>query len=460
MNPLPEVRKAGPDGAADGPASRPRQLEAAVETGGAPPAAAVPAGRSRGPLSLRAGASRARAAQRSEWWARLRYPLAVYAATRVLYLVIALVDTVARHDTAGRHWTLAQELANWDGKWYLLLSVFGYPQHLSQTQSTLGFFPLYPGLMWLLTHIFGTSYELSGLLVALLTGLAATVLIGRLAATWWDEAAARRAILFFCVFPGSIVFSMVYTEGLLIMLVAGCLLALGRRRWILAGLLAGLSTAVGPVAVAIIPACALAALLELRRAGWSWRELRPAGGSPNPRGRALRRLRPLAAPLLAPLGLIGLGAFMWAWTGTPTAIYQTQRDDWHETSTPWAVPRLVESLVQQIQGTDPIRHGVINLNDIAGLLGAAFLAWALVLMWRHRARIPAAAVVWTVVIGLLSVTSNATPPNARMLISAFPSLLVIAAELRGRAYRWLIGITLVLCVAMSAVTFVTYGLRP
>jgi hypothetical protein len=436
VNPLPEVRDPRPSRAEDGQVSAPRQPEPVVV--GRP----------------------ARSGSPATWWRRLRYPLGVYAATRVLYLIIALVDTVARHDTAGRHWTLAQELANWDGRWYLLLSTFGYPQHLSAAQSTLGFFPLYPGLMWLLTHTFGTSYELSGLLIALLTGAAATVLIGRLAAAWWDEAAARRATLFFCVFPGSIVFSMVYTEGLLIMLVAGCLLALGRRRWVLGGVLAGLSTAVGPVAVGIIPACALAALLELRRAGWTWRDLRPAGAAPDALRRAVTGLRPLVAPLLAPLGVIGLGVFMWVWTGTPTAIYQTQRDDWHETSTPLAVPRIVESLAQQIQGTDPIRGGVINLNDIAGLLGAGFLVWALVLMWRHRARIPPAAVVWTLAIGLLTVTSNATPPNARMLISAFPALLVVAAALRGHAFRWLIGVTLVLCVAMSAVTFVTYGLRP
>ena len=49
--------------------------------------------------------------------------------------------------------------------------------------------------------------------------------------------------MIFCLFPGSIVFSMVYAEGLLIPLAAGCILALQRRRWVMAGALAGLATA-------------------------------------------------------------------------------------------------------------------------------------------------------------------------------------------------------------------------
>ena len=49
-----------------------------------------------------------------------------------------------------------------------------------------------------------------------------------------------------------------------------------QRRWLLAGVLAGFSTAVGPVAVAIIPACAAAAGLELWRHGWRDRSARRA----------------------------------------------------------------------------------------------------------------------------------------------------------------------------------------
>jgi hypothetical protein len=423
-----------------GEASALGHLEPAVETAGAPA----------GSLGLRPGHTarrRLRLADRSRMQAAvlaLRYPLGVYALTRVLYLLIAVLDTFVRHDTTGHSWTIGHEMANWDGKWYLALTSDGYPNHVDHGQTPLGFFPLYPILMWGLAHALSSSYTLSGVLVALITGASATVLVGKLAASWWDEAAARRAVLFFCLFPGSIVFSMVYTEGLLITLIAGCLLALQQRRWVLAGLLAGLSTAVGPVAMAIIPACAAAALLEMRRRGWT---------SP-------RSWRALMAPALAPAGAIGLGAYMWAHTGSPFAVYIAQRYGWHESSTPWAIPRLVEALVQEIDGTAKL-HPQVDLNIIAGLLGTAFLAWGLWLIWRNRRRIPVPAILWTVGIAGLTLTSNATPPNARMLLCAFPVLLVVAKEVQSVKGRgWLLGTTFVLTVAMSIVTFVSTGLRP
>src|SRR5690242_10433052 len=43
----------------------------------------------------------------------LRFPLAVYVATRLLFVLIALADTVIHGTSFGR------ELANWDGVWYL-----------------------------------------------------------------------------------------------------------------------------------------------------------------------------------------------------------------------------------------------------------------------------------------------------------------------------------------------------
>ncbi len=106
-------------------------------------------------------------------------------------------------ETLFRSWTFWGEAANWDGGWYLAVADGGYPTHFLHyttmaDQTTLGFFPLYPIVIWLTAH-FGSLhpgwhlYELAGLLIALLTGAIATVLIGRLATGWWgrNPAAAR-----------------------------------------------------------------------------------------------------------------------------------------------------------------------------------------------------------------------------------------------------------------------------
>jgi hypothetical protein len=263
-------------------------------------------------------------------------------------------------------------------------------------------------------------------------------------ARWWGEETVRRSILFFCLFPGSIVFSMVYTEGLLLALVAGCLLALENRRWVLAGLLAGFSTAVEPVAMGIIPACAAAAFMELRRRGWTDR----------------KAWRSLAAPVLAPAGAIGFGIFLWIWVGTPLASYTTQRYDWHESTTPLAIPRAVVTVIKQAIGVEGPPHPNVDLNLVIGILGTAFLFWGLRYLWRTRNRVSVAALVWTVAVAFMTLTSNSTPPNARMLICAFPVILVIGARLRGAAYKRLVAGSFVMLVAMSMLTFVSTGLRP
>ena len=368
----------------------------------------------------------------------LRWPVAVYAATRVLYLLIALVDHLW-HGTS-----LGAEVSNWDGAWYLATTVLGYPTEALHIQNTLGFFPLYPLAIWGVAHVLSSSYVVAGLLISMIGGLIATVLIQRLADRWWGEQAGRRAVLFFCLFPGSIVFSMLYSEGLLIPLALGCLLALERKRWVLAGCLAGVATAVGPTAIPIIPACAVAALVELRRHGWR-----------DPKAR-----RALLAPALAPAGLIAFAAFLWSWTGTPFASYIAQHHGWRERTTLAALAHTGSHLFHEILKFHNLRHPGINLNYLAGLLGAVFLLWALVLIVRVTPRISPAAIVFTLGIGFLTVTSSMVPPNPRMLITAFPALMVVAYRLRGKAFVRLLTVSAVLLVAMSMVTYVGTGLRP
>jgi hypothetical protein len=377
---------------------------------------------------------------------RLRYPLGVYALSRALYLLIALVDLVVRHGTP------AGEVANWDGKWYLLTVTHGYPQAILHTQTTLGFFPLYPMTMWVVGQPFRavglhlqTSYILAGVIISLVGGAVATVLIARLAQRWWGEAASRRAILFFCLFPGSIVFSMIYTEGLLLALLAAAILANERRRWLRAGVLAGLATAVGPVAVAIIPAFAVVALREIRLRGWRDPEAR----------------RALIAPLLAPVGLASFGAFLWIWTGSPLASYTTQGSKWgwQESSTPSAIPRQASTLIHEIESFT-FHHPGINLNFVSGLIGTAFLFYALWRLWHWRSAVSLVALVWTLGVAVLTLTSANTPPNPRMLLCAFPAVLVVGAEAEGRRQKRLLWFTLLVTIAMSMGSFVGTGLRP
>ncbi|HET9719077.1 MAG TPA: glycosyltransferase 87 family protein [Solirubrobacteraceae bacterium] len=438
MNTLPDVRGKRPGVDRRHEATAPQNVQSATAVPVTPEGVISPGARQ---LPLRARVWEWGASLDTRW----RYPLVIFVATRVLYMALAGIDHFVRAGANGHHWSLGRELSNWDGAWYVAVAVHGYAHHLDLTHwNTLGFLPLYPMLMWLLGHGFSMSPVLSGMIISTITGAGATVLIARLVERWWGKDAVRRAILFFCLFPGSIVFSMVYTEGLLLVLVAGSLLALERRRWALAGLLAGLSTAVGPVAMGIIPALAVASWLEIRQRGWRDRDA----------------LRSLAAPILSPLGAIGFAIFLWVWTGTPFASYTTQKVDWKETTTPLAIPRGAVTLTKQALGLEGPPHPNVDLNILVGLLGTVFLIWGLRMLWRQRARVSAAALVWTGALAFMTLTSNSTPPNARMLICAFPVIVVVGASLRGRAYRRLITSSTLLLLVMSMITFVSTGLRP
>jgi hypothetical protein len=390
---------------------------------------------------------------------RWRFPLAVYLASRVLYLLVAIADIFIRNEALGR------ELRNWDGKWYVLLGQYGYPHTLPTTYgakgwSTLGFEPLYSMLMWVGGQVSPNGVEPAGLLVSLVGGAVATVEISVLAERWWGREASRRGVLFFCFFPGTIVFSMVYSEGLTLALIAGAMLCLDDRRWIAAGLLAGAAPAVEPVAFAIIPAFGVVFLRELWRNGWRDREA----------------WRSAWAPVLSVWGAAGVGLFMWFWTGTPTAVFRTQRIAWGEKSSPYAVWYQIHNfVVNEIFG-----HNQINLNLPAGILGAGFMLWGMWWLWKLRKGlalegfgdgisdaallqgrgVPLAVLVYTFFVFLETFTSDNTPPNPRMLVCAFPLLFAFAAPRTGRKQKWTLAITVVLLIAMSIGTFAGGGLRP
>ncbi len=165
-------------------------------------------------------------------------------------------------------------------------------------------------------------------------------------------------------------------------------------------------------------------------------------------------------PLLAPLGIVAFGAYLWLHTGTPFASFIAQHDAWGERSSPLALYSQAERLAHQVFNFHSFNHPTINLNLIAGLVGAAFMFWALRYLWRARHRVPLTAIVWTLGVCVLTVTSDQVPPNPRMLLCAFPLLVALAAELSRNGYRRLLIASTVLLLVMSPVTFVSNALRP
>jgi hypothetical protein len=150
---------------------------------------------------------------------------------------------------------------------------------------------------------------------------------------------------------------------------------------------------------------------------------------------------------------------LWIWDGTPFACFKAQRWAWGERTDALALFNQARTLVDEISFPHFDYHA-INLNLIAGLLGAVVLFIGLVLFLRGPYRPPATAITWAIGVGFLAVTSENTPPNPRLLITAFPAILLIVCYVKDRGVERLIAVSTVFLVVMSAITYVGFALRP
>ncbi|HEX3688869.1 MAG TPA: hypothetical protein VHV28_04205, partial [Solirubrobacteraceae bacterium] len=102
----------------------------------------------------------------------------------------------------------------------------------------------------------------------------------------------------------------------------------------------------------------------------------------------------------------------------------------------------------------------INLNLIVGLIGGVVLLIWLVLVFRSRREISPEAILWTLAIAFLAYTSSNVPPLPRMLITAFPALMVVGRYVRGRWFSVLVWLNGLLLAGLSMLTFWGFTLRP
>lgn len=359
-----------------------------------------------------------------------RWPAAVYALSRIVFLMIEITAAVITRRP------LASGFFRFDGAWYLRLAEHGYPSAPLHVPSTLGFLPLYPMVVRAVSAISFCTIPEAAMVVSTAGGLAAAIGVHRLALSWWSEPAARRAVVVFCLFPGAIVFSMAYSECLTIPLAIGCLIALRSRRWLLAGALAGLATAVEPVALVLIIVCLTVAIRHARAEGWR----RPAV------------LRASVAPILSVTGIGAFAFFLWFWTGTPLATYEAQHYGWHEQSQPLALLSL--PVVQHVFGHPAlVAEHLFAWNLWNGIIGGVFLLFSIRMLIKLRGELSAGALAWTIGIAALTLWSVMTPPNARMSLIAFPAVMIWGRRLSGTRFAVLIGFELAVLAVTAALTF-------
>ncbi len=345
------------------------------------------------------------------------------------WVVSRTISVAAAALAAHRHpgTSLTRVLSSWDGQWYLSIARSGYPDHLPMSrgralQSSVGFFPGYPGVVRAVHAVSPFSLPVTAVVVSLLLALPAIYLFGVLVGRWWGPAAATRATWVFALFPGSLVLSMVYAESLMLTAAIGCVILLKDRRWVLAGLAGAVATATRPNAVEICFACAWAAGVAIhRRRDWS----------------------ALLAPVLSVLGIVGYVGYIGARTGHADAWTRVEHDGWHLSNDfgQHYLDRMVQTITWRSQ----------TLDDV--ILFASSLLALVLLVWLVRLHPPGVILV-TALSGVALMVSDINGAIPRYLLGIFPLLIPPAVKLRGPARAvWLV----VSGVGLALLVVHTYG---
>jgi hypothetical protein len=232
--------------------------------------------------------------------------------------------TLATH-TSGFVPVLPDLFVRWDSAWYVSLAEHGYSMVGSPRQpdeTNYAFYPLYPALIWLLSHATGVSAAAAGVVISNLAFLAALFVIFALAEDWsGDKAIARLGVMLICCVPESFIFSAVYTESLFLLLTSASMLLFERKHYVAAGFCAGLSSAVRSNGVLVIMYFGLSLLRShgLRNSLAFWKEP--------------ERYLPI---VMAPLGLFAFWWMCMLTTGDAFAQASTAMHGWHWRSDwPW-----------------------------------------------------------------------------------------------------------------------------
>jgi hypothetical protein len=362
------------------------------------------------------------------WWVAV---LVVWAIGRVVSTGMLLFYAANQAENA---WTrrapsLFDFSSLWDGRWYNIIAVSGYPTELPMTddgrvgENAWAFLPIYPFLARGLMSV-GADWNTAGITISLLAGFGASIYLYRLIAKYAPASQAIFAVLLFSVAPTSPLLQFAYAESLQMLLIAASLFYLAEHRY---GLVLVLGTA---LAFTRPGALALALVVLIHGAFRYARKAR----EPFP-----FRERIAASMTAGWLTIAGLAwpAIAALATGRLTAYFDTELA-WRSAYigyvelvpfTPW---------VQGMQWWTTQQWGWPSEPWGFVLLGAVIVLPALLLLSPAARRVGPEIRLWCLSYGLY-VLAVFFPQSStfRILAPLFPGLAIIAAP-KSRVYRTLI----------------------
>ena len=323
--------------------------------------------------------------------------------------------------------TVYGAFTKWDSNWYGFIADHGYPDSLvlESGGNRWAFFPGWPMLLRATHLVIGGTWQRNGILLSVVLGFATVVLLDMLVADQFGDEIAERTVVLFLVQPAAAALSMVYSEVLFIPCALACMLFLGRRRWVLAGLAACMGTATRIAGIALVAACLVEAVVQWRRR---------------------HTLRPFIAPLLAPLGAVAFVVFQRVRVGRWNA-YQDAQSYWgNGLSYGRSVLRAFWRLLTSTSAWDYPPNVLIPIVVTLAIAGA-------VCLWR----VGGAPASWWVFAGIMSaiaLSSLETYNMPRLFLPMFPFAVGLSARLSKSAWSVLLPMS---AVVMSVVALLYFN---
>ena len=324
----------------------------------------------------------------------------------------------------------------WDGRWYNIIAVSGYPSDLPMTddghvgENAWAFMPVFPLLARALM-VLGLDWNAAGITISLLAGLGASIYLYRLVAKVAPASQAIFAVFLFGIAPTAPLLQIAYAEALQMFFIAVALFYLSERRY-------GLVLVFGTVLAFTRPGALALALVVLIHGVTRYARRRSERFPVNERIAASMTvawltIAGLAWPVIAALV-----------TGRLTAYFDTELA-WRSAYigyvdlvpfTPWI--QGMQWWTTQQWGWPPDPWGFALLGGVVALAGAVLLLPA-------ARRVGPEIRLWCVSYGLY-VLAVFFPQSStfRILAPLFPGLAIVAAP-RSRIYR--VAIVVVFVVA-------------
>ncbi|MGV8895474.1 MAG: hypothetical protein ACOH10_12785 [Rhodoglobus sp.] len=259
--------------------------------------------------------------RRTPWWVKV---IVIFAASRVITTAIMLWFA-ARQETNA--WTAARPnyfdfAAIWDGHWYYIISVVGYPTSLPLTaegnvaENAWAFMPAYPAVVRLFMELTGQSFSVVAVFVSVGFALAAALMFYKLMRLVVPASTALFAVVLFCVAPLSPILQVTYAEPMhLLLLTLALYLLIRRSYWMLIPVIAVMSLT-RPSGLAF----ALTMLLHVAHRWWMQR--------PQVRNRQAfpvrERVASIAVGLFSAFCGVAWPLIAWGVTGSPEAYTRTE----------------------------------------------------------------------------------------------------------------------------------------